>query len=145
MRSRLLVSLFGAVICCAPAFSQLEGERRAEALLETYTSAMESCDIAAFDNLHADNLAGRGPGGAPIDHIGLEEQCRSGSPDAVDYTMRDYEIADGLLIVYANLVLKEQDADGVAIETPFFLTLTSRLTANGDEQVVVSETRFPQR
>ncbi len=142
MRSLLLASLFGATLVAVPAHAELEGQIRAESLLEAYAEAMATCDIAAFDELHADNLVGKGPGGTPITHVGLQEQCAEGAPDAVDFKMNDYEISDGLLLVSADMLLTETADDGNTVQLPFYLSLTSRLTANGDDQVIVSEVRF---
>jgi len=142
MRSMLLASLFGPTLLASPAHAEREGQIRAEALLDAYAEAMANCDIATFDGLHADNLVGKGPAGEPIDHVHLQQQCESGAPDAVGVKLKDFGISDGLLTVSADMVLTETGDDGIAVQLPFFLSLTSRLTANGDDQIIVSETRF---
>ncbi len=115
--------------------------QRAQALLDTYAAALASCDIETFDAIHADNLQGSGfPGSAGVfNHDELAASCQMGFIMELSFDVLSASEAEGILEAQAEATGSLTGIVGQPEPVNMLMSVRSRLTANGDEQIIYSD------
>ena len=140
MLKKSLSSILALAVMSLPAQADEVTKARAEALIARYIAAMKTCDVDTFDDLHADNMKGQGfaEGSAPFGHIQLASLCKTSAPEDVKFKLVSAGEEYGILSASAEASASLAGRDGKASATRFTLKVDSRLTANGDEQIISS-------